>query len=60
MAKPIVDIEKCTGCGSCVSVCPEQVFELKDGKSEVVYPEKCIDCKACENSCPEQAIVVEE
>lgn len=60
MAKPIVDIEKCTGCGTCVSVCPEQVFELKDGKSEVVYPEKCIDCKACENSCPEQAIVVEE
>jgi ferredoxin len=28
-----VDNDKCTGCGTCVEVCPVEVFELKDEKS---------------------------
>ncbi|RLI96255.1 MAG: ferredoxin [Candidatus Aenigmatarchaeota archaeon] len=60
MPKPVVDKKKCTGCGTCVNVCPVNVFELKDGKSNVVRPEECIGCKACENSCPAQAIVVKD
>jgi len=23
-------VEKCTGCGACVDVCPEKVFELQE------------------------------
>ncbi|MBS7631311.1 tetrahydromethanopterin S-methyltransferase subunit A [Candidatus Bathyarchaeota archaeon] len=62
MAKVIVDSARCTGCGTCVRVCPEKVFEVKniDGKnlSEVVAEANCFVCKACEIRCPEQAIKV--
>jgi NAD-dependent dihydropyrimidine dehydrogenase PreA subunit len=53
---PKVDKEKCTGCGTCVSVCPQNVFELKDGKSVVVRPEDCVECMACVENCPTEAI----
>ena len=60
MPKPIVDKKKCTGCGTCVNVCPVNVFELKDGKSIPVNAKECIGCMACENSCPAGAIKVEQ
>jgi NAD-dependent dihydropyrimidine dehydrogenase PreA subunit len=32
-----VDLEKCTGCGECVNICPVQVYELgPDGKTNPV------------------------
>ena len=60
MPKPVVDKEKCIGCGTCVSVCPQGVLELKDDKAEVVKPEECIGCRSCEAACPEGAITVVE
>jgi len=56
--RPYVDKNKCTGCGTCVSVCPVNVFELQKGKSVVKKPLDCIQCRACEASCPAKAIVV--
>ncbi|MFO7710977.1 MAG: ferredoxin family protein [Candidatus Woesearchaeota archaeon] len=56
--KPTVDKNKCTGCGTCVDVCPMDVFELKE-KAEVKNPDECIGCRACELQCPEKAIKVE-
>ena len=60
-----VDLEKCTGCGTCVDTCPVEVFELVDvggeEKASAVNESECIVCMACEVSCPESAIqVVEE
>ena len=55
--RPYIDYKKCTKCGTCVSVCPMQVFEMK-AKVEVARPEACVQCKACEVSCPKQAIQV--
>ncbi|MFX1564056.1 MAG: 4Fe-4S binding protein [Promethearchaeota archaeon] len=26
---PVVDKDKCTGCGTCVDVCPSEVFTLE-------------------------------
>ncbi|HZI95561.1 MAG TPA: ferredoxin [Candidatus Paceibacterota bacterium] len=55
-----IDKQKCLGCGVCINLCPE-VFELKDGKSEIkekVDLEKNKDCiKEAIYSCPVTAIV---
>ena len=55
-----VDIDKCTGCGTCVDVCPVGVFELENEKSAAVNVEECLVCKVCEAECPENAIAVTE
>jgi len=53
---PIVDEEKCIGCGLCVSLCPE-TFELgDDGKSHVIGDCSGCDCKNVVESCPVKAI----
>lgn len=53
---PEVDEKKCIGCGACVSVCPQSVFEIKDGKSVVIKPENCVECMACVENCPVSVI----
>lgn len=57
---PQVDIDKCTGCGQCVKVCPALVFELREKKSEVIYGERCFACGHCWAVCPEEAVIQEE
>lgn len=57
---PRVDLEKCTGCGTCADVCPNEVFEIVDDKSQVVRPDDCTACEQCVMECPEEAITLEE
>lgn len=57
-----IDVERCTGCGTCIDVCPESVFKLReeDGRkfSKVVAENNCFACRACEVRCPERAIQI--
>ncbi|MDH5266464.1 MAG: 4Fe-4S binding protein [Candidatus Bathyarchaeota archaeon] len=55
-----IDEEKCTGCGTCVDICPVGVLEIKDEKSVVVNLDECLVCRACEVQCPEGAIEIIE
>jgi len=57
---PIVDENKCVGCEECVDVCPVEVFEMIDGKSNPVNAEECLGCESCVEVCEEKAITVEE
>lgn len=53
VAPPVVDEEKCTGCGSCVTVCPGGIFELREERSHAARGWRCIACGHCTSVCPE-------
>jgi NAD-dependent dihydropyrimidine dehydrogenase PreA subunit len=57
--KPVIDKNKCNGCGKCVDMCPVQLFKIENGKA-VVKTAECLGCLACEAICPQKAIKVKE
>ncbi|MGA1863081.1 4Fe-4S binding protein [Deferribacter thermophilus] len=60
MPKVIIDIERCKGCGLCISVCPKEVLRYS-GKfniygydyAECIDESKCILCRSCALICPD-------
>ncbi len=52
---PVTDIEKCTGCGNCVEVCPPSALLLVDEKV-FLEEEYCEECGFCAAECPTGAI----
>lgn len=52
---PHVDTEKCTGCGTCASVCEYNAITCLKG-NVLVFPELCHGCGGCKLFCPENAI----
>jgi NAD-dependent dihydropyrimidine dehydrogenase PreA subunit len=55
-----VDQDKCTGCGNCITACPESVLELIDGKARVVRESQCDGLGICIGQCPHDALSFEE
>jgi NAD-dependent dihydropyrimidine dehydrogenase PreA subunit len=51
----MVDVEKCTGCGTCVEGCPVEAIKMENDKA-IVDGETCIDCGTCIDECPVDAI----
>ena len=52
-----IDFKKCTGCGSCVPVCPFGLLDIVDDK--VQLKEGCNLCGACRDACSYDAITIE-
>lgn len=52
---PKIDTELCTGCGSCIDVCPLEAISLIDGKA-FIKEDICTNCRMCKNECPVEAI----
>jgi len=54
--KIVIDYEKCTGAGECVTVCPVDIFSLENEKAVCKNVAECIECCACVSACPHGAI----
>ena len=60
-----VDVERCKGCGLCVTVCPKKVLEISGQVDAKGYfpayqarPEDCLYCTTCCIICPDVAITI--
>ena len=51
-AKPLTDIDKCVGCGTCAKICSMGSIDPADVTS---VPGICIKCQACVTHCPKEA-----
>lgn len=56
---PVLDYDRCVGCGQCADFCLFGAFETDpDGRPAVGHPEKCkTNCPACGRVCPTAAII---
>lgn len=51
-------LDKCSGCGRCVEVCPQSVFEMRDKRAIITDRDLCMECGACALNCEFGAITV--
>jgi 2-oxoglutarate ferredoxin oxidoreductase subunit delta len=60
------EIERCKGCGLCVTACPVKIVHLDESKinskgyhpANVTEMDKCIACTNCATICPDLVITV--
>ncbi|HLF95640.1 MAG TPA: NAD(P)-binding domain-containing protein [Methylococcaceae bacterium] len=56
---PVINPNRCIGCASCVSACPEgDVLGIVDGRARLINPTHCIGHGACKAACPMDAITL--
>ena len=55
---PKIDQDLCTGCGVCVSICPDRIIDLDSSDKALVKGETCMQCGHCYAVCPVEAVVV--
>ena len=53
-----LDAAKCTGCGTCLEVCPHGVLERDGAKVRIADLDACMECGACALNCPPKALTV--
>ncbi len=52
---PVIDNQKCDGCGKCVDICRFNAL-TRVGKTIMVFPELCHSCGGCKIVCPLDAV----
>jgi NAD-dependent dihydropyrimidine dehydrogenase PreA subunit len=61
--RPVLDAARCSGCGRCVSACPEKLFSLETAgyrkQAVITEIEQCVLCGACIQVCPVEALTTE-
>jgi len=64
-----LDANRCTGCGTCIDVCPHSVFAFAETRGAttshntgrtacIASADRCMACGACALNCPAKAIQV--
>jgi NAD-dependent dihydropyrimidine dehydrogenase PreA subunit len=56
---PMIDIELCNGCESCVDICPMDSLALDRNEKIVRNPARCIGCGLCVSACTTGSITLE-
>ena len=56
--QPRIDPDLCTGCQTCVEICPAKAWRLGE-EVPVVDLDRCFGCGVCSVSCPTKAISME-
>jgi len=59
MSKIKLDLDTCIGCGKCVEICPNNVYEMKEKKPLIANENACTLCGICADQCPKNAIELE-
>jgi len=59
LAHPVINREKCRGCGRCKRICPASAIEGEARKPHEIDPNRCLRCLACIDACPFDAIMEE-
>lgn len=58
--EPVVDTEKCEGCGQCMEWCQLDAMSLRDEQAVAIDYNRCIGCGVCVSKCDENAISLKE
>lgn len=58
MIKVVIDVQQCTRCGKCVSICPNNALEFDGEYPLLLKPDQCTECGICEDQCPTGAITL--
>lgn len=53
-----VNPDLCTGCGTCLEVCPHEVLYLYKKRVGMRNRDACMECGACSRNCPVGAVSV--
>ncbi|ADK84157.1 NADH dehydrogenase (quinone) [Desulfarculus baarsii DSM 2075] len=53
-----IDVDKCTGCGSCARLCPQSAVSGEKKKPHQIDQSLCIRCGVCYDSCKFGAVVI--
>ena len=65
---PEIDVDKCTGCGKCVNICPVEAMTLTSAndpkqpnrKVAKLDAEICLGCGLCVRACPDNVIILRQ
>ncbi len=56
---PIIDTEKCIGCGACLNICPYNLVLMENYKAIFNDDDaECTNCGNCVEKCPQEVITI--
>ena len=53
-----LDESECVDCGSCISICPRDVFSFDPDWKLILDEKRCVLCGKCVDACPSHALIL--